>query len=66
MSDHDPVDVRWFLAVVHHWVWLILSLLLVGVIGGLAFSARAAPLYSASVALLLQPPATGRTTIRRS
>ena len=59
MSDHDPVDVRWFLAVVRHWLWLILSLLLVGVIGALAFSARAAPLYSASVALLIQPPATG-------
>ena len=59
MPEHDIVDVRWFLAVIRHWLWLILSLLLVGLLGALAISARAAPAYSASVSLLIQPPATG-------
>jgi non-specific protein-tyrosine kinase len=55
MSEEEPFDFRWVLAVVRRWLWLIVGCSLLGVIGAFAYTAWMPPVYNASATLLIQP-----------
>ena len=62
MLEQNEIELRWILAVIRRWIWLIVGFALLG--SGVAFlvTARMTPYYEATAILLIQPAQGIRAT----
>jgi len=66
MPEREAVDLRWLLAVIRRWLWLIILCALLGLGGAYGASRYMPPVYSASSTLLIQAAVTDFQAIMTS
>jgi capsular exopolysaccharide synthesis family protein len=65
-SATNILDIPTLLRIVHHWRWLVLGTVVVGLIGGVLATIMMSPVYRASVTLEANPPTVEVTANQKS
>jgi len=62
MPEQNGIELRWILAVVRRWWWLIIGCTLLGAVVAFFVTAQIPPNYEATAILLIQPASDSRTS----